>query len=194
MVFLAYTYSAPPLRLKSRSWLAVIALLIVLSILPILFVYHTFSSKLNPFFLLFLSGQALTVYSVIIPAEIRDYWGDKALGIETMTVKLGLVKASLFALILLSTGGILCGTGLFLKLASGTYPALTVLLLIMVVAYYNILRKYKPLKRNSFDTNSGKMSWCLPSLQTTNGLKGEVLTLKYSPENPLFPGQQDQEP
>ena len=145
MVFLAYTYSAPPLRLKSRSWLAVISLLIVLSILPILFIYHTFTSELNPFFLLFLSGQALVVYGVIIPAEIRDYWGDKALGIETMTVKLGLGKASLFALLLLTLGGILCGTGLFLKLVYGAYPVLTVLLLFMAVTFYLILRKYKTL-------------------------------------------------
>ena len=144
-VILAYTYSAKPLRLKSRSWLAVITLLIVLSILPILFVYHTFTSNLNPFFLLFLSGQALTVYGVIIPAEIRDYWGDKALDIETMTVRIGLVKASVFSLLLLSIGGILCGTGIFLKLVYGPYPALTVLLFIMVVAYYVILRKYKTL-------------------------------------------------
>ncbi|MCW3977419.1 MAG: UbiA family prenyltransferase [Candidatus Bathyarchaeota archaeon] len=69
-VFLAYAYSVPPLRLKSRAWVAVITLLIVLSILPVSLVYHSFTSELDPFFLLFLSGQALTVYGVIVPAEI----------------------------------------------------------------------------------------------------------------------------
>jgi len=144
-VFLAYSYSASPLRLKSRSWLAVVTLLIVLSILPVTFVYHTFTSELDLLFLLFLSGQALTVYGVIVPAEIRDYFGDKAMGIDTVTVRLGLVKASLFSMVLLSVGGILCGTGFLLRLAYGPYPALTVFLLVVAVAYLYVLRKYNRL-------------------------------------------------
>lgn len=144
-VFLAYSYSASPLRLKSRSWLAVITLLIVLSILPVTFVYHTFTSELDLLFLLFLSGQALTVYGVIVPAEIRDYFGDKAMGIDTVTVRLGLVKASLFSMVLLSMGGILCMTGFLLRLAYGSYPTLTVFLLVVTVAYLYVLRKYNRL-------------------------------------------------
>lgn len=144
-VFLAYSYSASPLRLKSRSWLSVITLLIVLSILPVTFVYHTFTSELDLLFLLFLSGQALTVYGVIVPAEIRDYFSDKAMGIDTVTVRLGLVKASLFSMVLLSMGGILCATGFLLKLAYGSYPTLTVFLLVVTVAYLYVLRKYNRL-------------------------------------------------
>ena len=141
-VFLAYTYSAPPLRLKSRSWLAVIAMLVVLSILPVSFVYHTFASSLDPYFLIFLFGQALTVYGVIVPAEIRDYFGDKAMRIKTMTVRLGLVKASLLGILLLILGGILCGTGIFLRLIYGPYPTLAAFLLVLAAVYYYALRKY----------------------------------------------------
>jgi 4-hydroxybenzoate polyprenyltransferase len=144
-VFLAYAYSASPLRLKSQAWLAVITLLIVLSFLPVSFVYHTFTSKLDPFFLIFLSGQALTVYGVIVPAEIRDYFRDKAMGVETFTVRLGLVRASLFSIMLLSVGGVLCGTGFLLRLAGGSYPALTVFLFVVAVAYFYVLRKYNRL-------------------------------------------------
>lgn len=144
-VFLAHSYSASPLRLKSRSWLAVITLVIVLSILPVTFVYHTFASELDLLFLLFLSGQALTVYGVIVPAEIRDYFRDKAMGVETVTVRLGLVKASLFGIVLLSVGGVLCGTGFLLRLAYGRYPALTVCLLVVAFAYFYVLRKYSRL-------------------------------------------------
>lgn len=144
-VFLAYSYSASPLRLKSRSWLAVITLLVVLSILPVTFVYHTFASELDPLFPLFLSGQTLTVYGVIVPAEIRDYFGDRAMGIDTVTVRLGLAKASLFSIVLLSVGGVLCGTGFLLRLAYGSYPALTIFLLIVAFAYFYVLRKYNRL-------------------------------------------------
>jgi hypothetical protein len=60
-VFFAYSYSAPPLRFKSRSWLAMVVLLLVLSIIPISFVYTSPKSTVQPAFLVFLIGQALTV-------------------------------------------------------------------------------------------------------------------------------------
>jgi 4-hydroxybenzoate polyprenyltransferase len=141
-VFFAYSYSAPPLRLKSRSWFAVITLVIVLSILPVTFVTYVFTTALNYSFFLFLSGQALTVYAVIVPAEIRDYFGDKEMGIVTMTVRLGLVKASLLEIALLSLGGTLCGTGLFLGLAYSSLPVMSACLAVMAVAYFYILGKY----------------------------------------------------
>jgi len=144
-VFLAYAYSSHPLRLKSRSWLAVLTLLIVLSILPVGFVYYTFTSELDFLFLIFLSGQALTVYGVIVPAEIRDYFNDKAMGIQTMTVQLGLVKASLFSIVLLSVGGFLAGTGFLLELVYGSHRVLLVFLLVMAIVYGFVLRKYKRL-------------------------------------------------
>jgi 4-hydroxybenzoate polyprenyltransferase len=150
-VFLAYSYSAPPLRLKSRSWLAPISLLIVLSILPISFVFYSFSSDITYIFLLFLSGQALIVYGVIVPAEIRDYPVDKEMGIETMTVRLGLIKASLLSIGLLSLGGILCGTGFLLRLAFSPHPLFTVFLTVMAVAYVYIFNKYLQLYRLSRD-------------------------------------------
>lgn len=140
--FFAYAYSAPPLRLKSHSWFAMITLILVLSVLPVTFVFHTFSTQLDYLFLLFLAGQALTVYGVIVPAEIRDYFTDKELGIETMTVRLGLVKASIAGVALLSVGGILCGAGFFLKLVNSHYPVLALSLLVMLAAYLIVLRKY----------------------------------------------------
>jgi 1,4-dihydroxy-2-naphthoate octaprenyltransferase len=141
-VFFAYAYSAQPLRLKSRSFFAPITLIIVLSILPVTFVTYVFTSTLDWAFFLFLAGQALTVYGVIVPAEIRDYFSDKATGTETMTVRLGLVKASLLGLTLLSAGGILCATGFILKLTVSSLPILSVLLIVMAVAYLYVLSKY----------------------------------------------------
>lgn len=177
-VFLAYFYSAPPLRLKSRSWLAVVTLLIVLSVLPITFVYHAFTSELDPFFLLFLSGQALTVYGVIVPAEIRDYFGDKSMEIETMTARLGLVKASLFGILLLSIGGLLCGAGFLLKLAYGLYPALAVFLIALAGAYYIVLKKYKKLYFLSKDwASSDNKSSIAEDIEKLSALNPQWITL-----------------
>ena len=142
--FITYAYSAPPIRLKSRSWLQVVGIFFVLSILPLLFVYYTFTATFDLLFLLFIVGHTLTVYSIIIPAEIRDYWGDKALNVETMTVRIGLVKASLAGIVMLSTGGLLTGIAYLLRLVALS-PLLTISLIVMVIIYAIILRKYRRL-------------------------------------------------
>jgi 4-hydroxybenzoate polyprenyltransferase len=144
-ISLGWTYSASPLRLKSRSWLAPITLILVLGIFPVLFAYCTFTSEMNPLFLLSLAGLALTIYGVIIPTEIRDYFGDKAMGIETMTAHMGLVEASLLSIILLTSGGILTATAFLLEFAYGPHPLLSVFILTILVAVFIVLRKIRKL-------------------------------------------------
>ena len=143
--FLAYAYSAPPLRLKSRPWSQMLALFLALSILPVLFVFYSFTWELNPIFLLFLAGQALTVYGLILPTEIRDYFIDSELGVRTMTVKLGLIKASFLGIALLSTGGVLCVIAFFIELFFGSNPVFMLSLVIIPIADLIVLRKYKKL-------------------------------------------------
>ena len=143
--FLAYSYSAPPFRLKSRSWLEFLSLLLALCVLPVMFVYFTVTSELSPLFLLFLVGQSMTVYSLIIPTESRDYFVDKAMNVETMTVRLGLARASLLGIVLLSAGGILSGAAFFLALASMNRLPLVIFLPAMAVADYMVLREYRKL-------------------------------------------------
>ena len=140
--FLGYAYSASPLRFKARSWLALISLVLVLCFLPLLFVAFTFTSEINPLFIVFLFGQALTIYAVIIPTEIRDYFGDKAVGVETFTVRLGLVKASMLSIILLTAGGLLSGSAFFFRLVLGLQPIFSISLLAIAVADVTVLREY----------------------------------------------------
>ena len=154
--FLAYAYSAAPLRLKSRSLVAPITLMIVLSILPVTFVTYSFTSMIDWTFWLFLAGQALTVYGVIVPAEIRDYFSDKATGTITMTVQLGLVRASLLGLVLLGVGCTLCATGFILKLSTTSLPILSVFLIVMVAAYFYVLSKYWKLLNLSRQLNNSQ--------------------------------------
>jgi 4-hydroxybenzoate polyprenyltransferase len=143
--FLAFAYSTPPIRLKKRSWLEMIAIILVLSVIPMLFVFYTFAPSLSLLFLIFLSGQALTVYSVIIPTEIRDYFSDKPMGVTTMTVRLGLVRASGLSILMMSAGGLLCGASFFWVLFYGSYPVLSVFLISIVIADAYVLRQYKRL-------------------------------------------------
>jgi hypothetical protein len=57
-------------------------------------------------------------------------------------VRLGLTKASFLSIALLGVGGTLCGTGLFLRLASGRLPILSAFLAVMAVAYLYVLGKF----------------------------------------------------
>jgi 1,4-dihydroxy-2-naphthoate octaprenyltransferase len=118
-ISLGYAYSAAPFRLKSRSWLAPVSLILVLGVFPVLFVYYTFTSEMNFLFIISLAGLALTIYGVIIPTEIRDYFGDKAMEIETMTVHLGLIKVSFLSIILLAASAILTVTEFFFEMTYG---------------------------------------------------------------------------
>lgn len=144
-ISLGCSYSAPPLRLKSRSWLAFVSLVLVLSILPTFFIFYTFTSEVSLLFLLALAGLTLTVYGVIVPTEIRDYFGDKAMDITTMTVHIGLTKASLVAIILLIAGGALNGTALFLGFFYGRYPILIISLTAVVAAIAIVLKQFAKL-------------------------------------------------
>ena len=146
--FMAYAYSVSPLRFKCRSWLAMLSLFLVLSILPISFVYYTFTDALSPLFLVFLAGEALNVYAVIIPTETRDYWVDKANGVETMTVRLGLVKASVLAMVFLIGGGVLMSTA-FVLVVFYSFPLLLISLVAILVADVIILRNYRRLYKLS---------------------------------------------
>jgi 4-hydroxybenzoate polyprenyltransferase len=144
-ITLGCAYSLAPVRLKSRSWLAPVSLILVLAFFPVLFAYYTFTNELNLFFLLSLTGLALTVYGVIVPTEIRDYLGDKEVGIETFTVKLGLVKASVLAIVLLTVGAMLTAIAFLLQFASAQHPLLSVFLVAIPIAGFVVLRQFEKL-------------------------------------------------
>jgi 4-hydroxybenzoate polyprenyltransferase len=150
-ISLGYLYSSPPLRIKSRSWLAPVTLMLVLAVFPILFAYLTFTSEVNSLFLLALAGLASTVYGVIIPTETRDYFGDKAMGIETLTVHLGLVKTSLLSIIFLSLGGTLIATAFFAIFVYGQYVILSLSVLAIAVTDIFVLLKLRKLYTLSKD-------------------------------------------
>ena len=169
--FLGYAYSSRPLRLKARSWLALVSLFLVLCFLPILFVYYTFALTFDPLFLPFLFGQAMTVYAIIIPTETRDYFGDKSMNVITFTVRLGLVKSSLLGIILLATGGILSSAAFFVKLVSGPYPLLAAFILVIAFADSIVLKEYRKLynlSRQHAATNKRDLAEQIVELSANN--------------------------
>jgi 1,4-dihydroxy-2-naphthoate octaprenyltransferase len=123
--------------------------MLVLAIFPVLFAFYTFTYEINTYFLISLIGLALTVYGVIIPTEIRDYFGDRAMNIQTFTVRLGLSKAALLGISLLSAGAIMTGTALLLEWSLNQQSAFGIFVLAIPIAVSFVLPKFWKLYRLS---------------------------------------------
>ena len=169
--FLTFFYSAPPIQLKSRSWLQVIAIMLVLSIFPLLFMFYTLTATFDLIFLWFLIGHTMIIWSIIVPAEIRDYFGDKALDVETATVHLGLEKASRASAVLLALGTLIAGEALFIRLVMETHILLTLSLIAMAAATIVIIRHIIRLNSLSAEyevTKDRKLAEAIVNLSSNN--------------------------
>jgi 4-hydroxybenzoate polyprenyltransferase len=174
-IFLGWAYSASPLRVKAKSWLAPLTLILVLAAFPVFFAYFAFASSVELLFLVSIFGLASTVYGVIVPTEIRDYFGDKEMGIVTMTVRLGLVKASLLGIVLLMVGAVFTVTAFLFKFLYEVQPLLIIFLLPIIVAVSFVLTKFRKLYLLSKEyARSGDQS----------SIKDEILAL--SANNPKW--------
>ena len=194
-ISLGCAYSLLPTRLKSRSWLAPVSLILVLAVFPVLFAYYSFINEISFFFLFSLLGLALTVYAVIVPTEIRDYFGDKAMGIETMTVRLGLVRASALSIVLLAAGGLFTGAAFFLEWLYGGDIWLSVfLILIPVAGIYVLLKLWKlcslskklanskegvSLEKDIVDLSADNPKWIMVVTQTYSAMSVILLLSKF---------------
>ena len=177
-------YSLKPTRLKSRRWLAPVSLMLVLAVFPVLFAYYTFTDELNPFFIVSLAGLALTVYGVIIPTETRDYPGDKAMGIETLTVVLGLVKASLLAILLVGAGATLTTIAYALQFAHSQHAFLAAVLVAIPLAAAFVLKQlsklYSLAKEHARSGNRDASLEKIVSLSARNPQWIMIITQTYS--------------
>ncbi len=141
-IFLGVAFSAPPLRLKARFWIGPVSQMLVLAVFPVLFAYYSFTFETNTYFLLSLVGLSLTVYGVIVPTEIRDYFGDKAMGIQTLTVRLGLSKAAVMGIVMLSAGATLTGISLVLEWSRNQLALFGVLVISIPLVLVFVLSKF----------------------------------------------------
>ena len=157
--FFAFNYSMPPMRFKAKNLLAFISLCLVLSILPIMFVFLSTNQSLNKEFVLFLIGHTLVVYSLIIPTEIRDYEVDMSHKISTMTVWLGLKKAIILAQNLIVVGTVFIITSYYRTelFNNNLFPSISLLFILggngFVFYKLNQLRKIIYLSDNTGNQN-----------------------------------------
>ncbi len=87
---LAYTYSAPPLRIKSKGILSPIPVNIGVYILPPLAGYLIVGDELTGTFILFLAGYSLLNLGINLVNVSEDHSTDMAAGVKTISHSLGL--------------------------------------------------------------------------------------------------------
>jgi 4-hydroxybenzoate polyprenyltransferase len=196
-IILGIAFSAPPLRLKARFWIGQMCHMLVLAVFPVLFAYYAFASEMNAFLLIALLGLCLTVYGVIVPTEIRDYFGDKSMNIQTLTVRLGLTRAALMGIILLGAGAALTSIGLFLEWYSSqlivfglfvlAIPVVVIFVLLKFIKLYGLTKAYESsegqiqsdLQGRIADLSAENPKWIMLVTQTYSALWILLLISKF---------------
>ena len=176
-ISLGVAFSAPPLRLKAKFWIGPICQMLVLAVFPVLFAYYAFTSEVNAYFLVSLAGLSLTVYGVIVPTEIRDYFGDKAMDTQTLTVRMGLSRAAMMGIVLLGAGAALTAIALFLEWVRNQLSVLGVFVLAIPVVVLFVLSKFWKLYRLTREFDDANS-------QDRLALEGKITDL--SSENPKW--------
>ena len=136
-LFLIAAYSLEPLRFKRRGFLNLVTLSLILYFLPTLYIYYAMAPQMKILPLLALMGFSTQMIGLLLINQIEDYHEDKQMNVLTSTVRWGLKKASLVALLFTVVMSVVLLV-VFSMLARTPYAFLGVA--IMLVAYAAILR------------------------------------------------------
>jgi 4-hydroxybenzoate polyprenyltransferase len=98
-LFLIGAYSLEPLRFKRRGFLNLVTLSLILYFLPALYIYYAMAPQMKILPLLALLGFSTQMIGLLLVNQIEDYHEDKQMNVLTSTVRWGLKKASLVALL-----------------------------------------------------------------------------------------------
>ena len=98
-LFLIGAYSLEPLRFKRRGFLNLVTLSLILYFLPTLYIYCAMAPQMKILPLLALLGFSTQMIGLLLVNQIEDYHEDKQMNVLTSTVRWGLKKASLVALL-----------------------------------------------------------------------------------------------
>ena len=98
-LFLIGAYSLEPLRFKRRGFLNLVTLSLILYFLPALYIYYAMAPQMKMLPLLALLGFSTQMIGLLLVNQIEDYHEDKQMNVLTSTVRWGLKKASLVALL-----------------------------------------------------------------------------------------------
>ena len=121
-LILAYIYSAPPFRVKSRGIWSPFPVMIGVYVLPIIAGYSIISMDFRPIFWLFLTGYFFLNLGINLVNAAEDIDVDKKMGIETIAVRLGAKKTLKIALIS-QIIGIFTPIAMYMDIYAGKNPS-----------------------------------------------------------------------
>ncbi len=131
---LAYAYSAPPFRLKSRGFLSPIPVNIGVYVLPILAGHYIVSSTPSSSFLVFLAGYAILNLGINLVNVAEDHEVDKSCGIETISHKLGVGNTVAMAGITTLAGAVMVIVTIYVQ-THGVYSLLFFSMMVMATMF-----------------------------------------------------------
>ncbi|HBE54153.1 MAG TPA: chlorophyll synthase ChlG, partial [Cyanobacteria bacterium UBA11369] len=144
--FLAYIYSAPPLKLKQNGWLGTYALGSSYIALP-WWTGHALFGDLNPTIIVLTLFYSFAGLGIAIVNDFKSIEGDRQLGLKSMPVMFGVTTAAWICVLMIDIfqGAI---AGYLVYIHQNLYATILVLLVIPQIVFQDMYFLRDPLKND----------------------------------------------
>lgn len=144
--FIAYIYSAPPLKLKQNGWLGNYALGASYIALP-WWAGHALFGELNPTIMILTLIYSLAGLGIAVVNDFKSVEGDRQLGLKSLPVMFGITAAAWICVIMIDVfqAGI-AGYLIFIK--ENLYAAIVLLLIIPQITFQDMYFLRNPLEND----------------------------------------------
>lgn len=144
--FLAYIYSAPPLKLKKNGWLGNYALGASYIALP-WWAGHALFGELNPTLIVLTLIYSLAGLGIAIVNDFKSVEGDQKLGLASLPVMFGIGTAAWICVLMIDIfqAGI---AGYLISIEQNLYAVILILLIIPQITFQDMYFLRDPLKND----------------------------------------------
>jgi chlorophyll synthase len=144
--FLAYIYSAPPLKLKKNGWLGNYALGASYIALP-WWTGHALFGELNPTIMLLTLFYSLAGLGIAVVNDFKSVEGDRQLGLQSLPVMFGVGTAAWICVLMIDIfqAGI---AEYLISIHQNLYAAILILLIIPQITFQDMYFLRDPLKND----------------------------------------------
>ncbi len=150
-------YSAKPFEFKTRGVLShALGLGACVCFIPIAYVCYLIAGEMRADFIVFTLGFTIAVYALEYGNQSNDYIEDKAHGIMSPSVRLGIPRAQLLTIVLIAIGIpiMLCGMNMRLAevgylsfLGLNAFVSIALVALVLAIPYsYPVIRSWKMIQ------------------------------------------------
>lgn len=144
--FLAYIYSAPPLKLKKNGWLGNYALGASYIALP-WWAGHALFGQLNPTIIILTLIYSLAGLGIAVVNDFKSVEGDRTLGLQSLPVMFGVTTAAWICVIMIDVfqAGI---AGYLISINENLYATVLLLLVIPQITFQDMYFLRNPLEND----------------------------------------------